>query len=86
MKIKLKFPFVEGFGDYHEIKCKADDLNEIFAERIKSKEIAFDGEYWGVFYVGKLPHKNELKKMLFNAGWCDKLHNSEFLGEDPHFS
>lgn len=78
MKLKIKFPFVEGFGDYHYIDDKLYQFEQIFATKIKAKEIAFDGEYWGVFYVEKLPKKETLKKMLLEAGFRDDLEYSEF--------
>ncbi len=86
MKTKIKFPFVDSFGDYHDIDDKLSSLNEVFTDRIKAKEIAYDGTYWGVFYVGKLPSKDRLKKMVVAAGWCDKYEHSNFLGENPHFA
>jgi len=78
MKTKIKFPFVDSYGDYHEIEELRDDLNEIFTKTIKCKEVAFDGNYWGLFYVGKLPKKSTVKKLLLEAGWADNLEHSEF--------
>lgn len=84
--MKTKIPLVKGFGDYHDIYAFEDELNEVIVPRIKSKEIAFDGEYWGVFYVSKLPPKDKLKKLLIAAGWSDQFEHSEFLGKSTHYS
>lgn len=64
---KLRLPFVKDFGDYHDIYAECDLLNELFEERIKCKEVAFDGRYWGLFYVGVMPTKSEIRKMLKDA-------------------
>lgn len=69
MKLKLKFPYLRSFGDYHDIKYHCDDLNDVFVARVKCKEVAFhDGKYWGLFYIGKLPSKKQLKIALIRSG------------------
>jgi hypothetical protein len=78
MKTKIKFPFVDSFADYHDIIYKADELNEIFVTKIKYKEIAFDGDYWGLFYVGKMPSRKTIHKLLVDMGWEKNLGFSEF--------
>ena len=78
MKLKIKFPFVEAFDDYHDIKDKAEYLNEIFVTKIKYKEIAFDGFYWGLFYVGKMPSRKTIHKLVVDMGWEKNLGFSEF--------
>ena len=66
--LKLKLPFVMRFGDYHEINEVGDRLNEIFSNKIRSYECAFDGNYWAVFYVGCRPKVKDINVMLEEAG------------------
>jgi hypothetical protein len=84
--MKMKLPFVRGFGDYHDAWAFQDNLNDVSIGKVKYKEIAFDGLYWGVFFEGKLPPKDKLKKILLKAGWADNLEHSEFLGQNTHFA
>lgn len=65
----VEVPFVESFGDYHEIDAKISSLQEVYGKRIKGKEIAFNGNYWGVFYVGTCPRRQELRKLLKAQGF-----------------
>lgn len=71
-KLKIKFPFVESFNDYHSITYKMDDLNEVLTPKVKSAEIGFDGNYWGLFYVGKKPSKKVVDSMLKSAGFVEE--------------
>ncbi len=67
MKLKLKFPFVREFDDYHEIDFFRDTLQEFLVEKIKGIELGFDynsGEYIGLFYMGKKPSKDVIQKLL----------------------
>ena len=67
MKVKIEFPFVKIFDDYHEIYYYRDLLNEIFVETIKSKEVYIrvgSGHYYGLFYINRLPPKQKIKEML----------------------
>lgn len=75
MKTKIKFPFVESFHDYHDIDYKKDDFNQIFVEHVKGREVAFDGQYYGLFYVGELPHKNVIRKLCVEAGWDENAED-----------
>ena len=84
MKTKIKFPFVGRFQDYHEILDKQIQLNDVFVQRVNAKEIAFDGMYWGVFYVGRIPSDANLKEMLLKAGWHNQVPNSEFRDHSVH--
>ena len=79
MKTKIKFPFVERFQDYHDIKYRAEDLNDIFVSKIKCKEVAFDGCYYGLFYMGKLPAKQKIRQLCLDAGWHEDYENADFL-------
>ena len=75
-KLKIKFPFVRNFRDYHEIDFFMDDLNKLFQERIRSYELGCDGMYWAVFYIGKRPKKSTTDIMLDNAGFdFDHVNN-----------
>ena len=77
-KIKIKFPFVEGFRDYHDIRFKQEFLSGVFVDKIKSKEVAYDGCYYGIFYIGKIPSKDIIKEMCIKAGWQSDLDYSDF--------
>ena len=84
--MRTRIPLVKGFRDYRDIGAFKANLNEVIVPLVKSKEIAFDGDYWSVFYIGKLPSKNELKKLLLAAGWSDQLEHSELLGKSTYYS
>jgi len=71
MKTRVKdfFPCVRGFGDYHEIEECASILSD-FISPVRSREIAFNGRYWGVFWLkteGK-PDKKTIQNLLDKAG------------------
>ncbi len=75
--IKIQVPFVESFEDYHDIKWRHEELaGQGF--KIKWKEIAFDGTYWGVFYEKKLPDNKTLKAMLMERGFYPDHEFSDF--------
>jgi hypothetical protein len=76
MKLKIRFPHVKAFCDYHELSAYGDRLNEIFADNVKWKEIAFYGRYWGVFYYRKKPDTTTLKMLLYSAGWKESQESS----------
>jgi hypothetical protein len=63
--MKNPLPLAVGFMDYHEIHNIAESLRP----RIKVKEVAFDGEYWALFYQGKLPNRKIIRKVLERDGW-----------------
>lgn len=50
--LKVNFPILEGFPDYHEIRLVQKFLNGLFlpqGHEIDSQEVAYDGQYWGIF-------------------------------------
>lgn len=55
---------VESFSDYHDIYDEACRLNDISEENIKYKEVGFNGMYYAIFYIGKLPAKKVVTKLL----------------------
>lgn len=62
------FPFVESFGDYHDIEYQHSLFKKHFGN-VCAREIAFDGNYWGVFWIrGERPTRKNVIKMLINAG------------------
>ena len=67
------FPAVREFRDYHDIREYGFDLNKLFdsPKVILNEEVGFDagGCYWGVFYVGRLPAKAVIDKLLADAGY-----------------
>jgi hypothetical protein len=75
---KLKVPFVESFGDYHDIEYKKDALSEFFPS-IRAVEINDDNiphGYWGLFYeYGNKPTKQEITAMLRSAGALDSVRH-----------
>lgn len=66
-----QFPFVESFTDYHDIDYHAEDLTKRFNRRIGFAEIGFceNGNYWGIFYVGRKPKKAVIKQLLNDDGF-----------------
>lgn len=83
MKLKIKFPFVKSFYDFHYIPNYRDDLNEIFVDKIRCYECGFDGDYWGVFYIGKRPDRKTVKTMLKNSGFN---HDENDKNRISHYS
>ena len=82
MKAKqIKLPFVNSFSDYHEIDDFKESIERISDQHIKSSEIAFDGYYWAIFYVGKRPDKDTMRKMLLKAEFDGYSNCAEFLGK-----
>ncbi len=67
----LVLPCVMNFRDYHHIPAKESDLREIYGNKIKLREIDYDGRYWGVCYTGIKPTKQEIRTMLVKAGFDD---------------
>lgn len=78
MKVKISFPLVRSVRDYHEIDEEARMFNEIFVDTIKCKEVAFDGAYYAVFYVGKIPAKSAIKQLCLDAGFWEESGYSKF--------
>jgi len=66
---KLSVPYVKSFEDYHGITDTKEELHGRGFDDIKSKEVGFDGRYWGLFYVGKLPKSYEIRTMLAAYGF-----------------
>jgi len=71
--LKLKFPFILEFEDYHEIDDFSKKLDEMFNKNTKYFEIIDDEEeslydwntcYRGCFYIGKKPTKTETKELM----------------------
>ena len=65
--VKITFPLVKEFKDYHYIEEFADSLNMVSDKKIKYKELPglfCDGWYVGLFYIGTMPNKEELDKMV----------------------
>ncbi len=74
-----KFPWVEWYSDYHGIERDLDKLRDSFkTKRIKAREIGFDGFYWGIFYLDKLPKTKDIKKMLVNTDFDFDREDSDF--------
>lgn len=65
---EMDYPYVKSFKDYHFIENEAAH---------KSKEIAFDGKYYGIFYKKELPSKKEQEDLLKRAGFDIKLSKYE---------
>lgn len=65
MTVKISLPCVMTFDDYHHIDDFVDKLNEITKEKIKGKEIGFDGQnYVGIIYTERQPTKSEIDDIL----------------------
>lgn len=78
-KITDLFPKVLGFGDYHEIDEHARLFSSLIGHHVYRREVAFDGRYWGVFWIGqeKKPSRETIKTLLLQAGWDETLEESE---------
>lgn len=65
MTVNITLPTIMKFDDYHHIDDFVDKLNEITKEKIKGKEIGFDGQnYVGIIYTKTLPSKSEIDTLL----------------------
>lgn len=62
----MEFPVLESFADYHYIDDHADRLAKMLKRKIGRAEIGFceNGQYWGIFYVGRKPSKAVIKQMM----------------------
>lgn len=82
--MNIKLPVIAAFEDYHEITDLEVILFQDFDLDIKVKELNLENYgftftadcgmlYYGLFYTGKLPSKQKIKKMLLkralNEGW-----------------
>lgn len=72
-ELKIQFPFVKSFSDYHGGGCFADDLSTIFKPKIKFYEFGFNGDYYFVFYVGNKPKKNEIIEAMKRQKFSDEF-------------
>jgi hypothetical protein len=75
------FPFVEMFEDYHEVPERLKELKEHYqydGNIIMGKEVAFDGYYWGLFWIkGKKPNKEFIKELLAEMDFDFEIDHSE---------
>jgi hypothetical protein len=69
--MNIKIPYVKSFEDYHEIGDKLSFIKEIIPS-IKACEVGFDGVYWGLFYIDKMPSKEEILQLLKKKGFPTK--------------
>ena len=76
----VRFPYVDGYCDYHDIEFAKNDYEFVFGRgKICAKEVAFDGNYWGLFWVrGHKPTNKEIRKMIGDAGFEDNEYSSRF--------
>ena len=89
MKLTIKFPFIRGFSDYHEIDYYAEDLNEIFVDKVKGIELGLDynsRDYIGLFYIGQKPPKEVINKLLKQGDICFDEPQEEIEGADEIYS
>ena len=69
--VNINIPIIISFDDYHEISYIENILKNIIPN-IKSYEInveddldeEIDGNYYGLYYIGNKPNKNEIKKLF----------------------
>ena len=85
------FPFVESFDDYHDIEYTLDQYKEVAKDnsvKIIAEEVAFDGAYYGLFYIGgERPSEKETLRMLKKQGFNDGLDHSDFrMGNSETYS
>ena len=65
MTVNITLPTILKFDDYHNIDDLVYNVNLISTEKIKGKEIGFDGKnYVGIFYTKTLPSKSEINELL----------------------
>lgn len=68
IKTKLNFPIFETFSDYHDANPIQRFLTGQLGIEIMIKEVAFDGQYWIMFYIGEEPPEDYVKDFLKNQG------------------
>lgn len=73
------FPILDQFEDYHYIEDRARDLSKQFGRRIASWEVGFceNGQYWGLFYVGRRPNKAAIKQLMDDAKYVSMYNDEE---------
>jgi hypothetical protein len=58
-------PYVFEVDDYHDIAYRAEIISDFTGVKWKHKELGFVAScYTGLLYVGKLPPKEEIVKLL----------------------
>ena len=67
-----KLPYVKAFDDYHLIEEEEEKLRYVLGTEVKSKEVAFDGMYYGLFFVGGKPSEDMVMDLLKKAGFKQK--------------
>ena len=73
-------PFVKRFCDYHYID-EALECYQDLVPNMKSEEIAFDGDYWGLFYTGRKSSNKRVKELLLESGFTYENEYSEIYSE-----
>jgi hypothetical protein len=67
------FPHVRCFIDHDSIPYELAELRKHFQSKgrvIMGKEIAFDGDCWGLYWIkGKKPSKQDIKRLLIDNGF-----------------
>ena len=62
--ISIELPKLLCAGDYHAFEERKYQLRELGLKGVKVKELGCAYNYYGVLYMGKLPKKSELAKLL----------------------
>ena len=77
--VSTELPILDQFEDYHDIEFYADRLKKLFGHKIGCAEIGFceDGQYWGIFYVGRKPNKAAIKQMMAEAKFTPAYDDEE---------
>jgi len=80
MKVEIEFPFVESFGDYHDIEHEERQLQKYHDTDVLAIELGMsDTRYYGVFYLkGQKPTMEEVMLMLEGNGFDinrDEINN-----------
>ena len=68
VKVKLTFPIIYSFSDYHYANPIQRFLTDQLNIEVNTKEVAFDGHYWIVFYIGEEPPVDYVKDFLKHQG------------------
>jgi hypothetical protein len=71
-KVSFSIPMIVCAEDYHDAKEFAQTLSGLTKTKIKAKELTqlFDGDYYHVLYVDKIPTSEEISELRKEGAFC----------------
>lgn len=70
--ITINLPLIIRVSDYHELDEVRDTINKLSpSEKVKTRELGFDGQYIGILYTGSYKNQQEFIK----SQWVNNAKN-----------